>query len=211
MSVNGVQIMSVDADSVLIGQAAVGDRIIAINGIPVPSLEVLKQLIAKSERGLPVVVSVQAADGSSARDVSFENHGGVTLGITATNVDSLRRSQDSATEIGSLMQPKPGALNDAIQHAIFSASFSASRLSGLGVVLAVLGVIGGIVLVISGASAQSCDVSGYCDSSPNVAIIGAGIAGALFWVFVWAAADAVAARIKLAAVIAQENAGSSAK
>ena len=207
MSVNGVQIMSVDADSVLIGQAAVGDRIIAINGIPVPSLEVLKQLIAKSERGLPVVVSVQAADGSSARDVSFENHGGVTLGITATNVDSLRRSQDSATEIGSLMQPKPGALNDAIQHAIFSAS----RLSGLGLVLAVLGVIGGIVLVISGASAQSCDVSGYCDSSPNAAIIGAGIAGALFWVFVWAAADAVAARIKLAAVIAQENAGSSAK
>ncbi|MEI6363896.1 MAG: hypothetical protein WCP95_17410 [Actinomycetes bacterium] len=76
-------------------------------------------------------------------------------------------------------------------------------------VLLVLSILGGAILIITAFVNQVCP-AGTLDCypnemSPDFTLIGAGIAGMLVWVFIWALARAIAQRLRLAAAVARAD------
>jgi hypothetical protein len=163
--------------------------ITSVDGIATPTVEALKQVINTREEGTTVTLHVQGTFGTDPRDVSFENRAGITLGISAIDAPI-------GTTQGLSPTPSTPSTREPVAQAASRAHAAGSRLSGLGILLGVLGVLGGVILIFAGLSAKY---------EPNVILIATGVADALLWVFVAVAADAIGARIKLAAEVAQES------
>lgn len=83
-----------------------------------------------------------------------------------------------------------------------AARSAASTLKSAAMVIALLGAAGGIILVIAGLVPQCPAGLATCysdEKSINIALISYGVVAALFWWWVYAISNAIAARVDLAA------------
>ena len=102
----------------------------------------------------------------------------------------------SSTSAGS------GSVSSHCDSPVQAAHSASSNLKSAAMVLAILGVVGGVIMVIFGLITQ-CPAGMaecYCsEKSINIALIATGVVGALIWWWIYAVSNAIAARVALAA------------
>lgn len=96
----------------------------------------------------------------------------------------------------------PASMVDSSVSAATGAADSLKLIAGI---LGTLGVVGGVILAVFGLVPQCPAGDSYCsdyDKSVNIVLFASGVVGALFWLWVYAISNAVAARVRLAAAVA---------
>lgn len=125
--------------------------------------------------------------------------GGSTASTTASKI--IAESTDAARASNGQARRVPLA-------SIESTRIAAKTLTTTGTILAVLGCIGGAVLIIIGVVDQCPPGDAFCsdyEKSRNIPLAGAGLISILFWIWIGSLSAAIATRLILAADVAERD------
>lgn len=130
-------------------------------------------------------------------------------GATGSGTASAAPGQPTVVGIRSGDAAQSGTVSGPVQDAARNASSAAGTLVTVATILLVLGALGGLLLIINGFANPVCRSGAIdcysSDRSPNFTMIGLGVSGILMWVFIWAIANAISERLRLAAAVAMSG------